>query len=81
MDGLARRLLELKLEAANSWIERIAAIDRQTIQEVVDRVPDGWASEICKQFTIDFLDASRDRLASIAQEQSQSYRRSRGVER
>jgi hypothetical protein len=62
MNGLARRLLELKSEAAGCWIERIASIDRAAIEEVFERMPQGWVDDIRREFAIDFLDASRDRL-------------------
>jgi hypothetical protein len=62
MNGLARRLLELKPEAAGCWIDRIASIDRATIEEVFERMPQGWVDDIRQEFAIDFLDASRDRL-------------------
>jgi hypothetical protein len=66
MDGLASRLLEMKPAVASSWIERIATIDRVTIEEIVERVPEGWVDDIRKKFAIDFLDTSRDRLITLA---------------
>jgi hypothetical protein len=66
MDGLASRLLELKPEAASGWIERISAVDRATIEATFERIPQGWVDDIRASFAIDFLDASRDRLISLA---------------
>jgi hypothetical protein len=65
MDGLARRLLELKPEATTEWIERIAAVDRATIEAIFERIPQGWVSDIHASFAIDFLDASRDRSIGL----------------
>jgi hypothetical protein len=65
MDGLARRLLELRPKAVREWIERIAAVDRVSIEEIFDRIPEGWVSDVRAQFAVDFLVASRDRLTTM----------------
>jgi hypothetical protein len=65
MDGLAIRLLELKPRVASNWIERIGTVDRATIEEIFDRMPEGWVSDVRAQFAIDFLVASRDRLTTM----------------
>jgi hypothetical protein len=66
MDDLVRCLLKLRPEATSVWIEQIATIDRPMIQEVIERIPPGWISDIRAKFTIDFLVASRDRLVMLS---------------
>jgi hypothetical protein len=65
MDGLARRLQDLRPKAASEWVERIAAVDRVSIEEIFDRIPEGWVSDVRAQFAVDFLVASRDRLTTM----------------
>ncbi len=66
MDGLARRLLDLKPEATSGWIERIATIDREAIEAIFERIPQGWVIDIRVRFAIDLLETSRDRLKAMA---------------
>jgi hypothetical protein len=71
MNGLTDRLLELKPEAANFWIDRISNIDRSLIEETIDRLPEDWTIDIRTAFAIDLLAASRDRLVTLARDRSQ----------
>jgi hypothetical protein len=66
MNILASRLLELRPEAANFWIDRIGAIARSTIEETFARIPDGWMSDSRTVFSTDLLELSRNRLVMIA---------------
>jgi len=66
MNDLARRLIELKPEAAKYWCERIGEIERPKIAATFARVPDGWANGQQIAFAIDVCVASRDRLLTQA---------------
>lgn len=66
MNILASRLLELRPEAANFWIDRIGAIDRSAIEETFSRIPDGWTSDSRTVFSTDLLELSRNRLVMLA---------------
>jgi hypothetical protein len=68
MDGLARRLLELKPEAARSWIGQIIDMDIMAIRETIESIPEGWISDVRAKFTIEFLEASSDRLMELYNE-------------
>jgi hypothetical protein len=70
MDGLARRLLELRPEAARSWIEQILAIESLTIRETIESIPQGWISDVRAEFTIEYLEASSDRLMELYNDRS-----------
>jgi hypothetical protein len=76
MNILANRLLELRPEAANFWIDRIGAIDRAAIEETFARMPDGWIGDVRAAFTIDLLVTSRDRLVLLASVRSQTQTQS-----
>jgi hypothetical protein len=65
MDGLARRLLELRPEAARSWIDQILAIESRIIRETIESIPQGWISDARAEFTIEYLEASSDRLMEL----------------
>jgi hypothetical protein len=67
MNDLATSLLDLRPSTAVFWIDRIAAIDRQAIEEIFARMPAGWISDIRSEFAVNYLDASRDRLVSANQ--------------
>lgn len=62
MNKLTNRLLELRPEAANFWIDRIGAVDRAAIANTFDRIPEGWANNISAAFALDLLQASCNRL-------------------
>jgi hypothetical protein len=68
MDGLARRLLELRPEAARSWIGQIMDIESVTIRETIESIPQGWISDVRAEFTIEYLEASSDRLMELYNE-------------
>jgi hypothetical protein len=68
MDGLARRLLELRPEAARSWIGQIMDIESVTIRETNESIPQGWISDVRAEFTIEYLEASSDRLMELYNE-------------
>jgi hypothetical protein len=68
MDGLARRLLELRPEAARSWIDQILAIESRIIRETIESIPQGWISDARVEFTIEYLEASSDRLMELYNE-------------
>ena len=72
MNILARRLLELRPEAANFWIDQIGAITRSAMEETFDRIPDGWTSNIRTVFATDLLESSRNRLVMLASDLSQT---------
>ena len=62
MNDLAGRLLELNPPATKYWIDKISTIDRTTIKQIFDRLPDGWGSDIQRIFAINLLNASQARL-------------------
>ena len=62
MDDLASRLLELRPQATNYWIDRVSTIDRTSIETLFDRLPDGWGNDVQKTFAIDLLNSSQERL-------------------
>jgi hypothetical protein len=68
MDGLARRLLELRPEAARSWIGQIMDIESVTIRETIESISQGWISDVRAEFTIEYLEASSDRLMELYNE-------------
>jgi hypothetical protein len=70
MDGLARRLLELRPEAARSWIDQILAIESRIIRETIESIPQGWISDARVEFTIEYLEASSDRLMELYNDRS-----------
>jgi hypothetical protein len=72
MSALTQRLLELRPEAANYWIEQIESIDRASVEEILEKMPDGWMSDVRATFTIDLLVASCERLVMLASERMQS---------
>jgi hypothetical protein len=71
MNGLTQRLLEIKPEATSYWIEQIETIDRASVAETFDRMPDGWMSDVRATFTIDLLESSRIRLVELASDRVQ----------
>jgi hypothetical protein len=48
--------------AANVWLDRLHAVNREQIETILDRVPTGRMSEICKQFTTELLLTNQRRL-------------------
>ena len=66
MNDLAGCLLELNPQATNYWIDRVSTIDRTSIEQTFDRLPDGWGSEVHNTFAIDLLNASRERSIDIS---------------
>jgi hypothetical protein len=68
MDGLARRLLELRPEAARSWMGQIIDMEITAIRETIESIPQGWISDVRSKFTIEFLEASSDRLMELYNE-------------
>ena len=65
MSDLVGCLWELNPQATNYWIERVSTIDRTSIEQTFDQLPDGWGSDVQKTFAIDLLNASRERLIAI----------------
>jgi len=70
--GEEKRPLELKSawrefakrapEAANAWLDRLAAISSDQMDEIIDQVPTSRMSSISKEFTIRLLEANQQRL-------------------
>jgi hypothetical protein len=48
--------------AAQAWIDRLRGVDRRTLQDILELVPDERMSGTTKQFTLDLLEANRTRL-------------------
>ena len=74
MNDLAGSLFELNPQATNYWIDRVSIIDRSSIEQTFDRLPDAWGSEVHKTFAIDLLNASRERLVDISRLSSAGLR-------
>lgn len=65
MRELIKKLQQLKPEATRSWIERLENIDRDSVIQLFDRIPNGWiqASQIAP--AIDLITYNRDRLIEL----------------
>jgi hypothetical protein len=49
-------------QAAKTWQDRLAAVNADAIQAILERVPARRMSEICKRFTLELLLANQHRL-------------------
>lgn len=65
MNALTECLLELKAESAQYWIERIATVKRSSIEQIFERMPEGWLTSERAQFSVDLLVASQQRLLEL----------------
>ncbi len=48
--------------AAQAWLARLRAVNRDAVRGILERVPGERMSDTCKQFTIELLMANQDRL-------------------
>lgn len=48
--------------AANAWLERLRVVDSDSVWGVLEQVPAPRMSNICKQFTMELLQANKGRL-------------------
>lgn len=51
--------------AARAWVERLNAVESETIRNVIDRIPDDHMSEISREFTHRLLVLNRQRLLEL----------------
>lgn len=50
--------------ASKAWLDQLVSVQFDSIQDIVNRVPEDRMSKICKEFTLELLSANRKRLLS-----------------
>jgi hypothetical protein len=65
MNGMLAETVSIMPEVAKTWIERITGIERETVVDLFDRIPDGWVSDEKRLFAINLLEFNRQQLTTV----------------
>ena len=57
-----KEIAKAEPEAANYWLEKLAALDIENFCEIVDQVPIQWMSQDARAFALKMLEINRLRL-------------------
>ena len=57
-----RAFADLNPDAAKAWQSRLAAIDRQQISAIIERIPPSRMSAICRRFTQELIEENQKRI-------------------
>ena len=52
-------------DAAKEWMHRLQALDGKQIDDVLQRIPQGWMSSIAKDFTRELLNINRINIVNM----------------